>query len=369
MAEYKNQHYVPKYLLRGWTDEERVPVYNLDNKQEYPPTSISNLCSEDYFYGGPEVEKNMDDLEEIHAGIINKIRDERAFDTLSDMEIRHFCVFVLLQRTRTKQTKNETKELIDNLAKEYIELKVESGELNPELPSGEDALSLLDDITITHDSPLAFPMLQALTGIDLITDLDVAILENETDLEFVISDHPVVHDNRRFKDEIDRFLIGLQNRGLQIFIPISDEVQIMLYDPKTYFVDYTNREERRVALTSKTPVEGLNDLQIINAFESIYYRSSGQEEQFQHAQQRLIEYIEQDSTVFERLSPDEHDFPTENEVIESGQPLSDYSPALPFVKQRLETEFAIERRPSMIQQHREFVNDILEDAREGFEED
>jgi len=369
MAEYKNQHYVPKYLLRGWTDNERVPVYNLDNKQEYPPTSISNLCSEDYFYGGPEVEQSMDDLEELHSDVINKIRNERAFNALSDSEIRQFCVFVLLQRNRTKQTKKETEELIDNLAKEYIKLKVESGEVDPELPSGENALELLDQYRISRDAPLSFPMLQALTGIDLIIDLEVAILENETDIEFVVSDHPVVHDNRRFKDEIDKYLIGMQSRGLQIFIPLSDEVQLMLYDPAAYFVDYTNKEERRVSIISETPVEGLNDLQMINAFESIYYRNSGQEERFRDVQKRLAEYINQDLIVFERLDPDEHDFETENEMIESGQPLADYSPILPFVKQRLETEFAIERRPTVIQQHREMLDKILEDARKEFEED
>jgi len=369
MAEYKNQHYVPKYLLRGWTDNERLPVYNIDNKQEYRPTSISNLCSEDYFYGGPEAEQSMDDLEELHADVIKKLRNERAFNTLSDTEIRHFCVFILLQRTRTKQTKKETEEFIDNLAKEYLELKVESGEVDPELPSGENALEFLDDYKITHEAPLSLPMLQALTGIDLIIDLEVAILENKTNVEFVISDHPVVHDNRRFKTEIDKYLTGVQNRGLQIFIPLSDEVQIMLYDPAAYTVEYTDKEARQVTITSTRPVEGLNDLQMINAFESIYYRSREQEEKYRDAQQRLAEHIHEDSTVFERLAPDEHNFETENEVIESGHRLPEYSPTLPFVKQRLDTDFAIERRPGLIHQHRELLNKILGDAYEDVNKD
>jgi hypothetical protein len=369
MAEYKNQHYVPKYLLRGWTDNERVPVYNLDNEQEYPPTSISNLCSEDYFYGDSETEQSMDGLEDVQSDVINKIRDTRAFNTLSGKEIQYFCVFVLLQRNRTKQTKEETEELVDNIAKQYIELKVESGEVDPELPSGENVLELLDSYKITRENPLSVPMLQALTGVELIIDLEVAILENETNLEFVISDHPVVFDNRRFKDEVSKSLTGAQSRGLQIFIPLSDKVQVMLYDPASYFVDYTNKEERRVNIDSRTPVEGLNDVQIINAFESIYYRSSGQENTFQESQERLAEYIEEETSTFQRLTPDEHDFETDNEVIESARLLTDYSPTLPFVKQRLETEFAIERRPNSIENHREFVNGIIKDARERSEED
>lgn len=93
MPEYKNQHYVPKHLLRGWTDSEKLPVYNLDNQQEYPPTSLSNLCSEDYFYGGPEIEQSMDGLERRHAEIINRIRSEMAFDVLDKKDILYFCVF------------------------------------------------------------------------------------------------------------------------------------------------------------------------------------------------------------------------------------------------------------------------------------
>lgn len=367
MPEYKNQHYVPKHLLRGWTDNERIPVYNIENQQEYPPTSISNLCSEDYFYGGPDAEESMDGLESIHAGIINDLRSTMSFNVLKDIEILHFCIFVLLQRNRTKQTKQETEELIDNLGKEYVELLVETGEVDAELPDGRDVIEMLDDYRISHKRPLALPMFHALTGVDLIIDLEVAIIVDDTDVGFVVSDHPVVHDNRRFKNKIDRFLVGLQSRGLQIFVPISDRIHIMLYDPASYFVEYSDKEKRRVITSSEKVVNGLNDLQIINALENIFYCESGQEERFNNAQERLSEYIEEKKTIFQRLPPEEHDFDTKNEIIESGRRLTKYSPFLPFVKQRVETEFATERRRNVSQQHKDYMNEILEDARQRTE--
>lgn len=368
MAEYKNQHYVPKFLLRGWTDDEKVAVYNLDNQQEYPKTSISNLCSEDYFYGDSEAERGMDGLENLHAGIINKIRSSKSFDVLTRTEIQYFCIFVQLQRNRTKQKKEEMDSIADNLAKELLKLKAEAGEIDTELGDGRDALDLLDRFRITREKPLAYPMLQALTGVDLIKDLEVAIIENQSDTPFVISDHPVVHDNRRYKNEIDRFLVGIQNRGLQIFLPLSDTLQIMLYDPAAYFVDYSNKEKRRVSTSRDKVAAGLNDLQLINAFESIYYRELGREQEFQKAQQRLSEYITKDPTVFRRMAPGDHNFDTDNEIIESGFNLPDYSPFLPFVKQRVETEFAIERRPEISKQHKEYLDEILEDARKEMDE-
>lgn len=369
MAEYKNQHYVPKHLLRGWTENERVPVYNLDNQQEYPPTQISNLCSEDYFYGGPDMEKSMDGLEDRQAIILDKLRSNRSFDNLGKMDILYFAVFVLLQRNRTKQQKKETEELIDNLSKEYLKLKVESGEVDSELPDGRNALDLLDEFKITHESPLSLPILQALAGVDLILNLEAVIIENKSEEGFIVSDHPVVHDNRRFKNEIDKCLVGLQSRGLQIFVPISNEVQIMLYDPTSYFVDYTNKRKRRVITTSERVVIGLNDVQMISAFENIFYYEEGQEQKFRDAQQRLSEYIEEETIVFNRLSPEEHNFNTDNEIIESGIHLSDYSPYLPFIKQRLETKFTIERQPNLYRQHKDYINEILEDARKEAEHD
>lgn len=363
MPEYKNQHYVPQHLLRGWTDDEKVAVYNLDNQKEYPRTSISNLCSEDYFYGGPDIEKSMGGVEQRHAEIINKLRKTRSFNVLGRMDILHFCVLVLLQRNRTKQRKHETEELIDNLAKEYLELKVEAGEVDPELSSGRNVLDVLNDYKITHESPLAFPMLQALTGVDLIIDLEVAIIENKSDKGFVVSDHPVIHDNLRFKNGIDRHLVGLQNRGLQIFMPISDEVLVMLYDSESYSVEYCDEEKRRVSITSEKVVSGLNDVQLISAFENIFYRERGREQEFKDAQHRLEKYIEDDTIIFERLTPEEHDFDTDNEIVESGFNLPDYSPYLPFVRLRMDTEFAIRRRPYVSKHHREYVNGILEDAR------
>jgi hypothetical protein len=364
MPEYKNQHYVPKHLLRGWTNNEKLPVYNLGNQQEYPPTSLSNLCSEDYFYGGPEMEQSMDGLERCHAEIINKIRSSMSFDVLDEMDILHFCVFVLLQRNRTKQQKQEVDDLIDNIAKEYLELQIESGELDPELSDGRNVLNTLDEFKITRENSLSYPMLHALTGVDLIIDLEVAVIVNRTDEKFVISDHPVVHDNPRFKDLFDRFLVGIQNRGLQIFVPLSSRIQIMLYDPAAYIVDYLNEEKRIVAATSEEVVNGLNDMQMINAFENIFYRTSNQEQKFIEVQQRLSKYIEEEKTLFKKMGPEEHDFDTKNEIIESGYHLPDYSPSLPFVTQRIDVRFTPERRPHIRQNHNEYVDELLEDARQ-----
>jgi hypothetical protein len=365
MPEYKNQHYVPQFLLRGWSDEDdKVHIYHIQNREEYPKTSISEVCSDSYFYGDPEVEKSLGPLESRHAEIINKIRDGKSIGPLTDNDIRFFAVFVLFQRNRTKQAKEHVVENVDNMAKEVIRTKIEAGEIENKEFGDQTVLEHLDDITIQEENPLARPILMALTGIDQIIDLDIAIIQNKTENGFVISDHPVVHDNRRFKDEYDRFLVGIQSRGLQMFVPLSEEVQVMVYDPAAYFVDYTDESARRVETNSKAVIDGLNDLQLINASQTIYYSNSGRETEFNSANSRLSDYIDADEVAFEHLGPDEHPFDTDNEIIESGRLAYDYSPILPFVKQRLEVEFDVMRNRQVAKQHREFMDEILEDARE-----
>ncbi|MFC6826525.1 DUF4238 domain-containing protein [Halopelagius fulvigenes] len=369
MAKRKNQHYVPKYLLRGWTDDEMVAVYNLKNEEEYPRTNISHLCSEDYIYGGPEAEESLDGLESIHARIIRDLRKYRSFDVLDEIEILHFCAFVLLQRNRTKQRKREAEEMTDNLMKEYLRAQVEMGELDPELPSGRNALDALDNVRITQENPLTLPMFHALAGIDLIIDLEVVVLENTSETKFIVSDHPVVLDNRLFKGRVKRSPIGLQNRGLQMFVPISENVLMMLYDEVSYNVEYSDVKKRRVVTDSKKVVNGLNDLQIINALESVFYRYTGRKQEFKDAQNRLTEYVNQETTTFQKLSPEEHDFDSENEMLEFGQNLAEYSPYLPFVRQRIEAEFVSRRHPELSEGWENYVDAILEDARKEAEED
>ena len=106
---------------------------------------------------------------------------------------------------------------------------------------------------------------------------------------------------------------------------------------------------------------------MIRASENIMYREKGQEQKFQEPQERLAEYIEAENTTFERLSPDEHKFNTDNEIIQSGLRPSNYSPYLPFVKQVVDVEFAILRQPNIYRQYKDHVSEILEDAREEAE--
>lgn len=358
MPERKNQHYVPKFYFRGWTDNEKVPAFHIENKQEYRPTSISNLCSEDYFYGGAEVEEATDDLEDYHARIVRNLREEVTFQTLCDMEIYHFCIFVLYLKSRTKYAKKEVDYMTDKLAKELLEVHVKAGLADEEL------LEATDRFRITHDAMHPRTMLHALTGPELILDLEVALLVNNTEKEFLFSDHPVVLDNQMYKQHRDRFLYGLQSRGLQIYLPISKDVCILLYDELCYSVNYSNQRARRVILNSEETVQGLNDLQVINADEFVFYQSVGKEQGILNSLDR-VEHERHDQPINFRTHEGEHDFPTENPVMEAGSHTVDYEIHFPFMRKHSNVPHEVQREPGLVDSHNEYVDALLEEHRDN----
>jgi hypothetical protein len=353
MPERKNQHYVPQFYFRGWTDNEKVPVFHIENKQEYRPTSISNLCSEDYFYGSTEVEEATDDIEDFHARIIQKLRKTMNFRLLDDDELYNFCIFVLYLKSRTKHTKKEVDYLTDMMAKELIKMNVEAGLADDEI------LKHIDDFKITDDSIHMRTILHALTGTELILDLEVALLINNTENEFFFSDHPVAFDNQMYKNGQDRFLYGLQSRGLQIYLPLSGNVCVLLYDEMCYSVNYSNHRARRVIVNSEETVQGLNDFQAITAGEFIFYQSSEKENEIIDCLDRVGDERRDEPLNF-RTHEEEHEFPTENPVTEAGSQTVDYDINFPFMQKRPNVPHKIQRNPELVESHNEYVDTLLE---------
>ena len=74
MPEYKNQHYVPQFQFRQFSNDGKgIFIYNLKTKQKIWG-SIKNQCSEDYFYSkNGKVETIFSELESMTLEILKKI--------------------------------------------------------------------------------------------------------------------------------------------------------------------------------------------------------------------------------------------------------------------------------------------------------
>ena len=108
-----------------------------------------------------------------------------------------------------------------------------------------------------------------------ISSLQSKLLINETEIEFVTSDHPVVLYNQLLNFmsllEVPGSRTGLNTKGLQVFFPISPTKLLFFYDPTSYRVGHSHR--RNVSIHHKQEILDINVLQMCSANENIYFKN------------------------------------------------------------------------------------------------
>lgn len=125
MADHVKQHYVPQFYFRNFARDERICTYNLDSEEGYPPTPISNICYERYFYGDAELEEDLSKLESEMAGILHRIVDQRSLEPVKTDEQARFYLDLFV--TYTHSRKKASREEASALSQEILEMMTEMG--------------------------------------------------------------------------------------------------------------------------------------------------------------------------------------------------------------------------------------------------
>jgi hypothetical protein len=104
----------------------------------------------------------------------------------------------------------------------------------------------------------------------ILRDLEYHIIKNETASEFYISDHPVFIYNWLYRKLEHPGVTSITATGLQIFLPLSPQITLCLYDPKVYKYG----QKGLVTCVSKDKdIEILNSFQVINSDSIIGFHS------------------------------------------------------------------------------------------------
>ncbi len=103
-------------------------------------------------------------------------------------------------------------------------------------------------------------------------DLKLKALEACRSLEFVTSDNPVVLYNPYSlgAEKLQASATGIQSRGLQVFLPISNKITLVYYDSAVYKIGDKRQDLVRIG---ERDVQSLNFLQMLNATENVYFHS------------------------------------------------------------------------------------------------
>lgn len=343
--------------MRNFCPDERLRTYQFERREEFPPTHISNLCYENYFYSeDAEVEEAMAQLEGKWAGVLRDVIDSRRLESITEWEYYHLLVFLTYTHFRTKSSKHESNEFATDTAQLMLELQDFDDDEDEEMRQRAIDAFESGSLAVEHPGLFHTQELAGLLGYAKIADLQPILLTDETDRGFIFSDHPVILENSKYKSEDDQFVGGLQSQGLQIICPLSTDCCLFLFDGECY---WPSEGQRRVPIDSDM-VEELNRLQMIYGLNGVYY------EEYREPEMRVLhdevrEFRKPLRYEFQQLAPDEHRLDTENEIVKFGRALSEYQPRFSFLDE-LEVERRLVRDPELVQLGNELWDDAMEDV-------
>jgi hypothetical protein len=264
MASNKNQHFVPRCYLRPFSHDGRgnaINLFNIDRRRAIPNAPVKGQCSGDYFYGHDlRLEHALQAFEGEYAAIQARLAEPTY--RLTDVDgasLRDFCC---LQYLRTEAASRRAVEAMN---------AVEDG---VGIDSKEFRLTIRDAVRTA--------MFIFLEARNVVSDLKVCLVRNQTRIPFITSDDPAVMTNRwHLQDHRVRGIApGLQSAGILLLLPLSPNVFCVVYDGDVYSVanqggwTTADREDDAAAF---------NQHQLLNAFANIYFGGWEQRQDVQDA--------------------------------------------------------------------------------------
>jgi hypothetical protein len=259
MPNNKKQHYVPVFYLKKFSgDGKSINIWNIPKRKRIISAKLRSQCCKDYFYGKELlIEHTLGNVEAKLANIFRLI-DYYKCPPINGTEDRLLLLlYVLIQYSRTKYSADSINELNDKVFKQIFREKADADGID------------LTGVQIGIKNAPQFSLGTSVQCLPLLLDLECKILNNNTKVEFVTSDNPVVLYNQLFSFDKHGSNTGYASKGLQIFLPISPKLAIFFYDKKVYRVG--KNRETFVIISNPKDIYELNTLQICSAYVNLYF--------------------------------------------------------------------------------------------------
>ncbi|HFK2923096.1 TPA: DUF4238 domain-containing protein [Aeromonas hydrophila] len=310
MKEKQNQHYVPQYYFRKFSDDD-ISIRMLLKKSGkiIENVAISNQASKNNFYGDRDTENKVTKFDNKFSAIISKAVKEIENKKLTADSFFGLMEAVCFQSLRTLSYREEQKPLM-KFYEEFFKPQIESVDdydsgISEEITKTinnvmRDALESMSD----GQKWQSFEMFNVEKEYDKIADLDAVFLSNLTPYPFFFGDTPV-----------SRFNISLQNlrcsqrgnmhHGIIIYYPISSTLGFLMYDRSAYRLLSDNLNI--VYLSEKEDIDNLNRLQIHHATNSIYFKEMSDHDYVKslwHNEKESFSYIPSKIELCEEITID-----------------------------------------------------------------
>jgi len=265
-GETKNQHYVPRFILRKFSKDQRhISLLTLSNGKRIDGAKIAGQCKGDYFYGADQVMEKSFQAEESNVAKYLSDLAPTHLAALSEKTFSELRMFVHYQKARTRGAAMHMSRFVGAFAKTVLR---DSIILNRDSEIQSEDLELVEiGLKNGQDESLWV----AATSRPIMLDMAVKFIVADRPTGFVIADHPVVAYNQfaEHHSVLKHYptSTGLAHKGLQLFMPLSPSVTLAIYDPGVY--EYGGKS--RVCRAGPQDVRFLNEMQAVNAWECIYF--------------------------------------------------------------------------------------------------
>ena len=223
-----NQHYVPRFYMKHFaniknagTKKEKVLIsfYQFSDNLLKANIPTNSICSEDFFYDQDgKIENMLADMEPNWSKAL-KNAIENNFTTDDVENIREFVIY---QISRTKAMLSHNRKIVSGMMRGVLKQQLGN-------TSEENLVNNFLENKIKNEITPEFGLSIVKETIPTIHDLEMKIITNETELNFITSDVPIIIINP----------LGIHNAGLcsvgeVIFFPISPKKIIFFYDAKLF---------------------------------------------------------------------------------------------------------------------------------------
>lgn len=249
------QHYVSQFYLRLFESaSHRIHIFNLRRSKFILHASLRTQCYGRRIYGRTDaLEDEFMDLENRFAPVIRRVATQKQLPESECLDHYLINLFVAVQLQRTASA-------IADVHASFNKLREILG---PDVSDTVEAQLALEEY-----DPMRLSLAMTMRILDDFRDLRHHLFVTDTDA-FIMSDSPIFKYNQYCEGTKYMGTTGALQHGLQIFVPLSPQALLLLYDSGVYRVG--NRSSSVSPLSSDKDVIQLNSLQAVSAINNLYF--------------------------------------------------------------------------------------------------
>lgn len=254
-------------------DHKSIGVWNVHKEIFVRHASLKNQACAVYFYGKDgKVEDALAQIEGVASRVLREIIITQQLPSHDSIERAALFIYLVYQAERTQYAAEALNESIDKLVHTAFR---EDERVKEDLPH----------LQVGIENAAVFRLGVVSELLPVVMDLEMKLLNNKTDREFVTSDNPVAKYNQFM--ELRGWPgghYGWANIGLQVFFPISPSLCLVLYDKDVY--RFGPKRRYFIEIERTEDIDQLNALQLISVNRNLYFSHGVREDYIKHLHQQ-----------------------------------------------------------------------------------